>query len=78
MPRLTARNLANAIAHLNQNIDYDYINTKNHGKIRIVHVDTANCSIQIKRWDPTGKYTTTPNAAKIEPISSEMLCITLC
>ncbi len=73
MPRLTAQNLANAIAHLNPNVDYNYINRKNHGQIRIINVDTTNCTIQIKRWNPTGKKARTPNEAEIESISSEML-----
>lgn len=71
MTRITASNLAYWIAQLDRNTDYNYINPKNKGMIRIVDVELPNGPIVIKRWDPTkGEI---PQHAKNETISTNLL-----
>ena len=69
--RYTAYNLVRAISQLPRNINYNYVNPKTRGLIRIENVELPAGPIQIRRWNPTKNQT--PDKAKIESISSEMI-----
>lgn len=71
MARITAYNLVRAISHLPQNRDYNYVNPRTAGRIRIMRVEEPAGPIIIKRWDPTKGQTAL--SAKEESISSEMI-----
>lgn len=71
MPKYTAYNLVRAISGLPRNVNYNYINPRTPGLIRIVNVDLPAGPIQIKRWNPN-KGETAAGAA-VESISSEMI-----
>lgn len=71
MQRVTGYNLVTYINQLPKNRDYNYINPKNKGLIRIVDVILPQGPIVIKRWNPAKgeSYLT----AKKETISTEMI-----
>lgn len=71
MPKYTAYNLVRAISGLPRNVNYNYINPRTSGLIRIVNVDLPAGPIQFKRWNPN-KGDTAAGAA-VESISSEMI-----
>lgn len=52
MRQLSASNIISAISHLNRNVEYDYINPTNKGKIHISRVN-PNGPIYIKRYNPS-------------------------
>ncbi|VBB39928.1 putative type-2 restriction enzyme NmeDIP [uncultured Spirochaetota bacterium] len=57
MTRITASNLAYWISQLDHNVNYNYINPKNKGLIRIVQVQLPEGPIFIKRWNPSQNQT---------------------
>lgn len=69
--RYTAYNLVRAISQLPRNVNYNYVNPNTKGLIRVENVELPAGPIQIRRWNPTKGET--PNKAKIESISSEMI-----
>lgn len=69
--RYTAYNLVRAIAQLSRKVNYNYVNPRTKGVIRIVNVELPAGPIQIRRWNPTKKGTYAK--AKTESISSEMI-----
>ncbi len=69
--RITAYNLVRAISQLPRNINYNYVNPKTKGLIRIENVILPAGPIQIRRWNPIKGET--PDRAKVESISSEMI-----
>lgn len=71
MQRVTGYNLVSYINQLPKNRDYNYINPRNTGLIRITRVDLPEGPIYIKRWNPSKGET--PNDAKEVPISTEMI-----
>lgn len=71
MQRVTGQNIVYAISQLPKNIDYNYINPRTKGLIRIVDVKLQEGPITIRRWNPS-KGETFENA-KDETISSEMI-----
>ncbi len=71
MPKLTAYNLVRAISQLPKNVNYNYINPKTKGLIRIDNVLLPAGPIQIRRWNPSKRQTY--QSAKVESISSEMI-----
>lgn len=73
MAIVTAYNIVNAINSLPKNRDYNYINTSNHGLIRIESVRFPAGPIYIKRWNPTSQTKNSPLTVREESISSEMI-----
>lgn len=71
MQKLTASNLVSFINHLPKNTDYNYINPKNKGLIRIVRAKLPEGPVIIKRWNPF-KGEGPEDAAEVS-ISSEMI-----
>jgi len=71
MPRLTAANLVRAISVLDRNINYNYINPRTRGLIKIVNVHLPEGPIEIKRWNPANGET--ERDQDVETISSEMI-----
>lgn len=71
MSKYTAYNLVRAINCLPRNVNYNYINPRTTGLIRIVNVELQAGPIYFKRWNPV-KGETEANAA-IESIASEMI-----
>jgi len=69
--KYTAYNLVRAISQLPRNVNYNYVNPKTKGLIRIENVVLPAGPIQIRRWNPTKSET--PGNAKVESISSEMI-----
>ena len=69
--RVTAANLAKAINNLNKNIIFEYISSKNKGKIKIVEVTLPEGPIKIIRYNPSkGENFVTKS---YESISAQML-----
>lgn len=69
--KYTAYNLVRAIAQLPRNVNYNYVNPRTKGLIRIKNVELPEGPIQIQRWNPAkGKSL---QKAKIESISREMI-----
>lgn len=71
MQKITAANLVSAIHQLPKNQDYNYINPKTKGLIRIVDVTLPEGGITFKRWTPSKGETA--NLAKTESISSQLI-----
>jgi len=71
MKKLTAQNLTSFINQLPKNQIYQYINPKNPGQIKIVHVELPEGPIRIQRCDPTKE--TSFQGKKEETISTQML-----
>lgn len=71
MIKYTAYNLVRAINLLPRNVNYNYINPRTPGLIRIENVNLPVGPIQIRRWNPH-KNESYVNA-KIESISTEMI-----
>lgn len=71
MSKVTAYNLVKAISLLPRNINFNYINPRTPGLIRIENVNLPAGPIHIKRWNPNKGETAA--AAAIESISSEMI-----
>jgi len=71
MQKITAANLVSAINQLPKKQDYNYINSRTPGLIRIVDVTLPEGPIFIKRWTP--KKGETSNMAKTESISSQLI-----
>lgn len=69
--RLTAADIVSAINHLPRDRDYNYINPKTKGKIRIVDVILPEGPIIIKRYNPYKGES--PSRAKNESISTQMI-----
>ena len=69
--KYTAYNLVRAISQLPRNVNYNYVNPTTKGLIRIENVLLPAGPIQIRRWNPTKLET--PEKAKVESISSEMI-----
>lgn len=69
--KVTAYNIAHAISCLSRDIDFNYINPRTPGKIRIMDVTMPAGPIIFRRWNPN-KGQTFLNA-KDESISSEMI-----
>ncbi len=71
MAKITAYNIVKAIGNLPRNRDFNYVNDRTPGKIRIVDITMPAGPITIRRWNPNkgGSYQT----AKDESISSEMI-----
>lgn len=69
--KYTAYNLIRAISQLPRNVNYNYVNPKTKGLIRIENVDLPAGPIQIRRWNPIKNETCAK--AKVESISSEMI-----
>lgn len=69
--RYTAYNLVRAIAQLPRNVNYNYVNPRTKGIIRIENVELPAGPIQIRRWNPAKGDTY--SLAKVESISSEMI-----
>ncbi len=69
--RLTASNIVSFINQLPKDRDYNYINPKNKGLIRIIRVDLPEGPIVIKRYNPA-KGETIVNEPE-ETISSQMI-----
>ena len=71
MNRLTARNIVGFINQLPKNLDYNYINPRNKGLIRISRVELPEGPIYIKRFNPSNGES--PNGVKEVSISVEMI-----
>lgn len=74
--KVTASNIVQAISCLPKNRDFNYVNTSNPTKIRIIDITFPDGPIIIRRWDPTATKESTPKTfaqAKNESISSEMI-----
>ena len=69
--RYTAYNLVWAIAQLPRNVNYNYVNPRTKGIIRIDNIELPDGPIQIRRWKPSNGETY--ETAKVESMSSEML-----
>lgn len=69
--RYTAYNLVRAIAQLPRNVNYNYVNPRTKGLIRIENVELPEGPIQIRRWNPTKGESM--QKAKTESISREMI-----
>lgn len=69
--RYTAYNLVRAIAQLPRNVNYNYVNPRTKGVIRIENVELPAGPIQIRRWNPSKGETYA--TAKVESMSSEMI-----
>ncbi len=71
LAKITAYNIVHAIGGLRRNVDYNYINPRTHGLIRIIDVHMPAGPIVIRRWNPSkGESSLT---ARDESISSEMI-----
>ncbi len=71
MATYTAYNLARAINLLPRNKNYNYINPRTRGLIRLETVNLPAGPIQIKRWKPQKKENC--RSARTESISTEMV-----
>ncbi|MCU0347092.1 MAG: hypothetical protein MUC59_09110 [Saprospiraceae bacterium] len=71
MEKLTAGNLVSFIDQLDKKVNYNYLNPKNRGLIKIVSVEKSEERIWINRWNPSKGET--QNTKKPTTISSEML-----
>jgi len=71
MQRITAANLVAAIRQLPKNQDYNYISSRNKGKIRIIDVIMPEGGIIIKRWNPSKGETA--KDARTDSISSQLI-----
>ncbi|MBE2281505.1 MAG: restriction endonuclease [Ignavibacteriaceae bacterium] len=71
MNKLTASNLVKAIKNLPKDVTYNYVGSKNPGKIKIIDVKMPEGPILIKRFNPNKKETL--SKAKEVSISSQML-----
>lgn len=71
MQKLTASNIVAFINQLDKKTNFNYLNPKNKGLIKIEEVELPEGPIRIRRWDPTKGETSTNK--KIEPISSELI-----
>lgn len=71
MRKVTGYNIVSYINQLPKNCDYNYINPKNTGLIRIIRVNLPEGPIIIKRWNPS-KGETAEKAKEIS-ISTEMI-----
>ncbi|QTP14934.1 restriction endonuclease [Serratia symbiotica] len=69
--RLTAQNLVREIGKLPRNIEYQYINEKNSGRIVIHHVHEPEGPIEFKRYNPAKGEVLA--GKKIETISTQMI-----
>jgi len=68
---LTAQNLVREIGKLPRNIEYQYINPINSGRIKIIAVNEPEGPIEFKRYDPSKGQTLTERP--IETISTAMI-----
>lgn len=71
MHKITAANLVSAIHQLPKNQEYNYINPKTKGLIRIVDVTLPEGGISFKRWTPSNGETS--DNAKVESISNQLI-----
>ncbi|GHU78960.1 hypothetical protein AGMMS49992_30420 [Clostridia bacterium] len=71
MQKITAANLVSAIRQLPKNQNYQYINPRTKGLIRVVDVTLPEGPIAIKRWSPAKGET--ENGARTESISSQLI-----
>lgn len=71
MRKVTGYNLVSAINQLPKNRDYNYLDAKNHGLIRIVDVKLPAGPIVIRRWRPDKGETF--SSAKNVSISANMI-----
>lgn len=71
MNKLTASNLVKAIKGLSKDVSYDYIGSKNPGKIKIIDVKSPEGPIKIKRYNPN-KHQTLSKAKEVS-ISTQMI-----
>lgn len=71
MQKITGYNLVSFINQLPKNQDYNYINERTKGLIRITRVELPGGPIYIKRWNPSKGGTS--DTAREESISSEMV-----
>jgi len=69
--KATAQDLVRAINHLPRNQTYHYVSDKTRTQLLIHGVDLPEGPIYIKRFDPSKGET--PDAAKVETISSKMI-----
>ncbi len=69
--RMTAQNLVREIGRLPRDIEYQYINPKNSGKIVIHNVCEPEGPIEFKRYNPANGETLA--GKKVETISSQMI-----
>lgn len=69
--RITAQNLVREIGRLPRNVEYQYINEKNSGRIVILNVCEPEGPIEFKRYNPAKKETLA--GKKVETISSQMI-----
>lgn len=71
MANFTAFNLVHAISCLPRNREYNYVNARTPGKIRIMDVSMPAGPITIRRWNPNKGETYA--SKKDESVSSEMI-----
>jgi len=71
MQRITGYNLVSFINQLPKRRDYNYVNPRNHGLVRIINVTLPEGPIIIKRWIPEKGQT--PDSVPAESISTEMI-----
>jgi type II restriction enzyme len=71
MHKITTANIVSAIRQLPKNQDYNYINPKNKGRIRIIDVTLPEGGITIKRWIPSKGESV--NTVRSESISSQLI-----
>ena len=71
MPHVSANMLISAIKNLPRRTDFTYIASTSPGRIRLINIHEPEGPIVFKRWNPNKGET--PNAAKEESISSEMI-----
>lgn len=71
MQKLSAANLASLVNQLDKRVDYQYLNPRNKGLIRIVDVALPEGPIRVKRWTPSKGETA--SSKETETISTEML-----
>lgn len=71
MQKITGYNLVSFINQLPKNQDYNYINERTPGLIRITRVEMPSGPIYVKRWRPSKGET--PEGAREVPISPEMI-----
>ena len=71
MAKYTAYNIVRAINLLPRNENFNYINPRTPGLIRIENVNLPAGPVQIRRWNPNKSETY--EQAKTESISSEMI-----
>jgi len=71
MGKITAANIVHAISCLPKNIEFNYVNERTPGRIRITSITHPEGPITIRRWNPNkgGTYVN----AKDESISTEMI-----